>query len=73
MDKGCVRFKKLDDLWLSTHEARLVEVERVEGRWLSHAKREVGAACALLLVQRRIPPLCGNPHPGNIMDALAGA
>ncbi|HSC42023.1 MAG TPA: hypothetical protein VLH17_07040 [Candidatus Binatia bacterium] len=46
---------------------------------MSHAKRTaspartVGAACALLLIQRRIPPLCGNPHSGKILDALAGA
>src|SRR5947199_9037439 len=52
MGKGCVRFKSLDDLALDTRGWSSGSGTRQRTR-MSHAKREVGAACALLLVQRR--------------------
>jgi hypothetical protein len=52
MGKGCVRFKKLDDLALDTRGSASGSGTRQRTR-VSYAKREVGAACALLLVQRR--------------------
>src|SRR5947199_3167226 len=52
MGKGCVRFKSLDDLALDTRGSASGSGTRQRTR-MSHAKREVGGACALLLVQRR--------------------
>ena len=52
MGKGCVRFKSLEDLALDTRGSASGSGTRQRTR-MSHAKREVGAACALLLVQRR--------------------
>ena len=52
MGKGCVRFKKLDDLALDTRGSASGNGTRQRTR-MSHAKREVGAACALLLIERR--------------------
>src|SRR5437762_13445318 len=52
MGKGCVRFKSLEDLALDTRGSASGTGTRQRMR-MSHAKREVGAACALLLVQRR--------------------
>jgi hypothetical protein len=52
MGKGCVCFKKLEDLALDTRGSASGSGTRQRTR-MSHAKREVGAACALLLVQRR--------------------
>jgi hypothetical protein len=52
MSKGCVRLKKLEDLALDTRGSASGSGTRQRTR-MSHAKREVGAACALLLVQRR--------------------
>ena len=52
MGKGCVRFKSLEDLALDTRGSASGTGTRQRTR-MSHAKREVGAACALLLVQRR--------------------
>ena len=52
MGKGCVRFKSLDDLALDARGSESVSGTRQRTR-MSHAKREVGAACALPLVQRR--------------------
>ena len=48
MGKGCVRFKKLDDLALDTRGSASGSGTRQRTR-MSHAEREVGAACALLL------------------------
>src|SRR5207248_5392944 len=48
----CVRFKSLEDLALDTRGSASGTGTRQRTR-MSHAKREVGAACALLLVQRR--------------------
>src|SRR6266513_1622828 len=50
--KGCVRFKSLEDLALDTRGSASGSGTRQRTR-MSHANREVGAACALLLVQRR--------------------
>src|SRR4029077_14756586 len=52
MGKGCVRFKSLGDLALDTRGSASGSGTRQRTR-VSYAKREVGAACALLLVQRR--------------------
>jgi hypothetical protein len=52
MGKGCVRFKSLDDLALDTRGSASGSGTRQRTR-VSYAKREVGAACAVLLVQRR--------------------
>jgi hypothetical protein len=49
MGKGCVRFKSLEDLALDTRGSASGSGTRQKTR-MSHAKREVGAACALLLV-----------------------
>jgi hypothetical protein len=50
--KGCGRFKSLQNLALDTRGSASGSGTRQRTR-MSHAKREVGAACALLLVQRR--------------------
>ena len=50
--KGCVRFKSLEDLALDTRGSASGSGTRQKTR-MSHAKREVGADCALLLVQRK--------------------
>src|SRR5947207_1939924 len=50
--QGSVRFKSLEDLALDTRSSASGSGTRQRTR-MSHAKREVGAACALLLVQRR--------------------
>src|SRR4030095_7301456 len=50
--QSCVRFKKLEDLALDTRGSASGSGTRQRTR-VSYAKREVGAACALLLVQRR--------------------
>ncbi len=52
MGRGRVRVKSLEDLALDTRGSASGSETRQRTR-TSHAKREVGAACALLLVQRR--------------------
>jgi hypothetical protein len=61
MGKGCVRFKSLEDLALDTRGSASGSGTRQRTR-LSYAKREVGAACALLLVQRRSRDNRRRPH-----------
>src|SRR5207248_5465262 len=52
MGRGRVRVKSLEDLALDTRGSASGSGTRQRTR-MSHAEREVGAACALLLVQRR--------------------
>src|SRR5437773_11473794 len=52
LGRGCVRVKSLEDLALDTRGSASGSGTR-QGTRMSHAKREVGAACALLVVQRR--------------------
>ena len=49
MGRGCVRVKSLEDLALDTRGSASGSGTRQKTR-MSHAKREVGAACALVLV-----------------------